>query len=152
MTTQWALLLLFTTMETYYAAVILNEVKVKYSAIPVRALSAARIWGSQDFCSVEKWKWQVCQPCLLATFSCHFSYRLSRPQHLRWPEDSSRLKMSMIPSGIEPATSLLAAQCLNQMRHRLRIIVAHKVSGSPSYCSTHRSPRADLLMVVGSWV
>jgi hypothetical protein len=53
MTTQWAVLLLFITMETY-AAVICNEVKVKNSAIPVQALKAAQVGGSQDFYSVEK--------------------------------------------------------------------------------------------------
>jgi len=70
---------------------------------------------------------------------------------LMWPKDSSRLKISMIPPGIEPATFLLETQCFNQSRHRLPIIVAHAISHCPSCCPTHK-PRLAGLMVNGSWV
>jgi hypothetical protein len=55
----------------------------------VQALKAAQVGGSQDFYSVEKWRWQGCQPYLLAAFNSHFFYRLSRPQH---PSVTGRLK------------------------------------------------------------
>jgi hypothetical protein len=34
-------------------------------------------------------------------------------------EELSQSQISMIPSGIEPVTLRLAAQCLNQLRHRV---------------------------------
>ena len=151
MTTQWALFLLFITMETYYAAVIHNELKVKVLPFLYRP------WGLHEF-EAPRISTQsknegggVVSPTHCPSLTAISLTGRVDPSALVWPEDSNPLKMSMITPEIEPATFLLAAHCFNQLSHRLRVIVAHAFSHSPSCCPTHKSPLADL-MVNGSWV
>jgi len=71
----------------------------------------------------------------------HFCYRLSRPQgHSEARRIMSMKKNPMIPSGIEPATLWLVAQCLNQLLHRVPI---HRVEFyipivQPTRCTCYR--------------
>jgi len=41
------------------------------------------------------------------------------PRALQWPQGLSQWKVSMTPSGIEPATFRLVAECLNQINNRV---------------------------------
>jgi hypothetical protein len=141
----------FITMETYYAAVIRNEVKVKvlpflYRPWELQEVETLRISAqskNEGGKVVSPTHWP---PLTAISFTGWVDFSA-----LVWPEESSRLKMPMIPSGIEPATFWLAVQCFNQLHHCPRIIVTYAFSHCPSFCPTHNSPVADL-MVNGSLV
>ena len=63
-----------------------------------------------------------------------FYKRLNRPQVIVWPEGLCQWKIPMTPSGIEPATFLLVAQCLNQLRHSVPLKVLYFIQG-PRKCT-----------------
>jgi hypothetical protein len=51
------------------------------------------------------------------------SAKIVSPQRLVRPEGLCQPKSPMTQSGIEPATFQLVAQCLNQLRHRMALLL-----------------------------
>ena len=98
----------------------LLEIEVKqFHYRPGQTLSFPRGWGSQISEQSTHEGGKVGNPTHRPPIrpgnipGNHFCYRLSRPEGLcKW-------KIPMTPSGIEPATFRLLAQCINQLRHRV---------------------------------
>jgi hypothetical protein len=79
--------------------------------------SLYRPWGFLKDCeTIGIWRWQDCQPYAPAAFTPQEIFLLLTCVR-GW--GLCQWKILMTPSGIEPATSRLVAQCLNQLRHHV---------------------------------
>ena len=102
---------------------------LKGKAIPLQAWAGpegSRRLRLPDFKTDGTRMWQGCQPYAPAAFTPQeiflvFVYLRSwvDPRAIGRPEELCQWKVPMTPSGIEPATFRLEAQCFNQLRPRI---------------------------------